>query len=141
MVALGCEISALEEVRLHVADAQPAHREGKTWCGDVLRWYRLSIRVVERSPRGDQHGAHVRLHAVNLGEVAQAGKPSARACPLAAARGPHNLAISRRNLYGEDRCPHLALMSKLQEQSVVSYAGEHGMKREMCSAATSGMNV
>jgi hypothetical protein len=99
------------------------------------------LRVVERSPRGDQHGAHERLHAVNLGEGAQAGKPSARACPLAAARGPHNLAISRRNLYGEDRCPHLALMSKLQEQSVVSYAGEHGMKREMCSAATSGMNV
>ena len=72
-MALGCEISALEEVRLHVADAQPAHREGKTWCEDVLRWYRLSIRVVERSPRGDQHGAHVRLHAVNLREVAQAG--------------------------------------------------------------------
>jgi hypothetical protein len=51
------------------------------------------------------------------------------------------LRCSRRNLYGEDRCPHLALMGKLQEQSVVSYAGEHGMKREMCSGATSGMNV
>lgn len=93
VVALGCGISALEEVQLHVADAQPAHREGKTWSGDVLRWYRLFIRVLERAPRGHQHGAHERLHAVKLGGVAQTGKPSARACPLAVTRGPHNLAM------------------------------------------------
>jgi hypothetical protein len=130
-----------KEVRLHVADAQPAHREGKTWCENVLRWYRLSIRVVERSPRGDQHGATSAFAPLILERRHRRENLLPGLAFGCYARGPRNLAISRRNLYGEDRCPHLALMGKLQEQPVVSYAGEHGMKREMCSGATSGMNV
>src|SRR5918998_582095 len=52
-----------------------------------------------------------------------------------------NLTVLRRNLHGEARCPHPALVGELQEQPVSAQAGEHGMEREPCPNATGGMDV